>query len=84
MNFNNKLKAEEIYKFGTWLTIFENGDIYVSAKGDIHIIEAKQIIDINNNRVKTTIELKDENFNRKNYSNDELKVIKRYRESIMK
>ena len=84
MNFNNKLKAEEIYKFGTWLTIFENGDIYVSTKGDIHIIEAKQIIDINNNRVKTTIELKDENFNRKNYSNDELKVIKRYRESIMK
>ena len=79
MKFNNKLKAEEIYKFGVWLTVFENGDIFISTKGNVHIIKAKQIIDINDNRVKTTIGIEDERLNRKTYSDDELKVIKKYR-----
>ena len=65
--------------FGVWLVIFENGDIYISTKGDIHIIEAKKIIDINDERVKTIIEIEDEKSNRKIYDDNELKVIKKYR-----
>ena len=80
MKSNKNLKAKEIYKFGTWLTIFENGDVYVSTKGDVHIIEAKRIIDINDNRVKTIIENDDVDSNRKQFNEKELKVIKRYME----
>lgn len=72
------MKSKEIYKFGTWLAIFENGDIYISTKGDVHIIEAKRIIDINDNRVKTTIEDEDIGSNRKLYNEEELKVVTRY------
>ena len=39
MKSNKKLKAKEMYEFGIWLTIFENEDVYVSTKGDVHIIE---------------------------------------------
>ena len=80
MKSNKNLKAKEIYKFGTRLTIFENGDVYVSTKGDVHIIEAKRIIDINDNRVKTTIENDDMDSRGKQFNEKELKVIKRYME----
>lgn len=37
------LKAKEIEEFGVRLTIFSNGDVYVSTPADIHIIQAKHI-----------------------------------------
>lgn len=73
-----KLKEEEIYKFGVWLTIFENGDIFVSTKGDIHVVQAKRIIDINDNRVKTIIEIEDKNSDDIYFNEEEIKVIKKY------
>lgn len=80
MKSDNNLKAKEICKFGTWLTIFENGDIYVSTQGDVHIIEAKRIIDVNDERVKTIIENDDMDSKWKQYNEKELEVIKRYME----
>lgn len=35
--------VKEIGVFGTRLTIFKNGDIYVSTKGDVHILNARHI-----------------------------------------
>lgn len=75
---NNKTKKQkEIYKSGTWLTIFENGDVYVSTKGDVHIIEARQIFDTND-RIKTIIESEDNNLIIKKYNDDELEIIKKF------
>lgn len=42
-----KMKTKEIEEFGILITMFENGNIYLSTKGDVHIIQAKQIFDVN-------------------------------------
>lgn len=67
------LKVKEIYEFGARLAIFENGDAYISTKGNIHIIEDKQIID---DRAKTLIEIDETNVNGKcYYSEEEMETI---------
>jgi hypothetical protein len=45
MEEGEKLKAKEINEFGARLTIFENGDVYVSTPGDIHVLFARCIFD---------------------------------------
>lgn len=40
------LKAKEIEEFGVRLTIFDNGDVYVSTPADIHIIKARHVLGV--------------------------------------
>jgi hypothetical protein len=39
------MKAKEIEEFGVRLTIFENGDVYVSTNGDIYVLSAHQVFE---------------------------------------
>ena len=70
MKSGNKLKVKEFEVFETHITIFENGDVYLSTKGDVHIIEAKRIIDISNDRVKNIIEDEDTPYDVEKYFKD--------------
>jgi len=34
---------KEIEEYGVRLTIFDNGDAYISTKGDVHVLNAKHV-----------------------------------------
>ena len=38
------MEGKTIEMYGTRVTIFKNGDVYVSTKGDVTIIEARTVI----------------------------------------
>lgn len=42
MTQNLKLKVvKEIEEFGVRITVFENGDTYISTEGDVHVLSAR-------------------------------------------
>jgi len=37
------MKVEEVRVFGVKATIFENGDVYITTDGDIHVLDCKHL-----------------------------------------
>ena len=42
---DEELENKEIEIFGTHITVFENGDVYLSTKGDVHIIHSGKVFE---------------------------------------
>jgi len=40
-----EMKAKEIEEFGARITVFENGDVFISTHGDVHILECRYFFD---------------------------------------